>query len=149
MEDNNSIPKKKFQIGCIGTIVIIIVVFMVGLFIGIGVGGTSTVSATSTTANTTTSSTTSTTNTNATPITLTSGNYTAGKDFPTGTYTIEAISGYGNVSSSNLYNGGLNEIMAPNGSGNSDTVSSYKNVNLPKGTTLTVSNVTIKLVPVS
>ncbi len=152
MEDNNLKPKKKFQLGCIGTIVIVIIVFFVGLFIGVAIGNNNTTN----TPPTTTSSAVATNNSNtqssnastsASPVTLTSGNYTAGKDFPAGTYTIEAISGYGNVSSSNMYNGGLNEIMAPKGSGSSDTVSSYQNVSLPSGTTLTVSNVTIKLIP--
>lgn len=42
---------------------------------------------------------------------FTAGRYTAGIDFPAGTYDLTAISGTGNVSSSNLYSGGLNEIM--------------------------------------
>ena len=42
---------------------------------------------------------------------LGSGYYTAGIDFPAGTYDIEAISGNGNVSSDNMYDGGLNAIM--------------------------------------
>lgn len=42
-------------------------------------------------------------------ITSQSGNYTAGEDFPAGTYDLEAIEGGGNVQGS-----GLNEIMGVN-----------------------------------
>ena len=41
-------------------------------------------------------------------IDLTAGNYTAGIDLPVGTYNLTATAGSGNVSSSNMYNGGLN-----------------------------------------
>ena len=149
--------KKKFKLGCIGTIIVVIVVFVIGLGVGVAIGGSSsatTVSATtnstsnSTNTNTTASSTTSTSQVTATkPVTLTSGNYTAGKSFPAGTYTVEAISGYGNVSSSNMYAGGLNQIMAPAGTQDSSAISTYKNAKFPAGTTLTVSDVTIKLIP--
>ena len=42
---------------------------------------------------------------------LIAGNYIAGVDIPAGTYNLTATAGSGNVSSSNMYNGGLNEIM--------------------------------------
>ena len=42
---------------------------------------------------------------------LSAGNYVAGVDIPAGTYNLTATSGSGNVSSSNMYSGGLNEIM--------------------------------------
>ena len=76
---------------------------------------------------------------------LSSGNYTSGIDFPEGTYTITAISGSGNVSSDNMFSGGLNAIMSPE----SDDMyeSQYKNIELTEGTTLTISGVEIKLVP--
>lgn len=144
MEENNSQPKKKFPIASIIRIVIVIIVFVIGLLIGISIGGSNKVSTTAINYNTTASSKSPTMT-----ITLSNGKYTAGKDFPAGTYTIEAISGHGKVSSSNIHNGGLNEVMASNGSGNSGAVSSYKNVELPNGTTLTVGNVTIKLISVN
>jgi hypothetical protein len=78
---------------------------------------------------------------------LSAGNYTAGTDFPAGVYNIVATGSSGNVSSSNLYDGGLNEIM---GTDTSDgmTVSQVNNVELPEGTTLTVSGTSVQLVPV-
>lgn len=39
------------------------------------------------------------------------GNFVAGTDFPAGVYDIQAVSGNGNVSSDNIYSGGLNAIM--------------------------------------
>lgn len=42
---------------------------------------------------------------------LISGNYTVGVDFPAGVYTITAISGKGNVYSSNMHSGGINAAM--------------------------------------
>jgi len=74
---------------------------------------------------------------------LGNGNYTAGIDFPAGTYDITAIKGKGNVSSSNMYSGGLNAMM---GTGADDMYEKdYKNVEFPDGTILTVADVTIKI----
>lgn len=78
--------------------------------------------------------------------TLSSGNYTAGTDFEPGVYTITVVSGNGNVSSSNLYDGGLNAMMG------TDTSmglyeQEYKNIDLPEGTTLEISGVEVKLTP--
>ena len=78
-------------------------------------------------------------------ISLTSGNYTAGEDFPGGIYDVIAVKGKGNVNSSNIFDGGINAIMSPTGSDLYE--SSYKNIELPDGVTLTVSGVEIKLVP--
>lgn len=80
------------------------------------------------------------------PVQLSSGNYVAGEDFPAGIYNITAISGNGNVSSSNMYNGGLNAIMG------TDTSmglyeKSYKNVEFTSGVELTISGVDIELTP--
>lgn len=74
---------------------------------------------------------------------LYSGHYTSGIDFPEGTYTITAISGSGNVSSDNMYSGGLNELMASEK--DEHYISEFKNAQLPKGTVLSVSGVTIKI----
>jgi hypothetical protein len=73
---------------------------------------------------------------------LSSGNYTAGIDFPAGTYDIQAISGIGHVASSNLLSGGLNETMAIN---DSRLLKSYEGAELPKGTLLTVGGMKVKI----
>ncbi len=78
------------------------------------------------------------------PVGLSAGNYTAGTDFPAGVYNVTATGGSGNVSSSNMFEGGLNEIMGTDGYG----ITEYKNVLLEEGITLTVSGTTITLVPV-
>lgn len=80
---------------------------------------------------------------------LGNGNFVAGEDFPAGVYNIVAVSGGGNVSSSNLYNGGINAVM---GTADQNAMldmyeQEYKNIDLPEGTTLTVSGVQIQLVP--
>ena len=79
-----------------------------------------------------------------TPVDLQAGNYTSGTDFPAGTYTIVATGGSGNVSSSNMYNGGLNEVMGNDGFG----ITQFNNAVLPEGETLSVSGTTVQLVPV-
>ena len=78
-------------------------------------------------------------------IELSNGNYVAGTDFEAGTYTITAISGNGNVYSSNMFSGGLNAIMGTSNNGFYEL--EYKNIKLPKGTTLTIDGVTVRLTP--
>lgn len=86
---------------------------------------------------------------------LENGNFTAGEDFEAGTYDIIAISGGGNVISSNMYNGGINAIMGSdqtiaemNEVGMGDMYKKeYKNIKLPKNTTLKLDGVTVRLVP--
>ncbi|MFV0394914.1 MAG: hypothetical protein ACK5LC_11055 [Coprobacillaceae bacterium] len=78
-------------------------------------------------------------------ITLGSGNYTAGVDFNPGVYNVVAISGTGNVSSSNMYDGGLNAIM---GIGDDFYEVEYKNITFDNATTLKISGVEIQLIPV-
>ncbi len=84
-------------------------------------------------------------------INLGSGNFTSGTDFSAGTYDVIAVSGGGNVSSDNLYSGGLNAVMGvaeKNKEIGSDMYQQeYKNVELPEGTTLSISGVAIQLVP--
>lgn len=76
---------------------------------------------------------------------LSNGNYVAGSDFEAGTYDIVAVSGNGNVSSSNMFSGGINAVM---GTRNSDFYEKeYKNIKLPHGTELTIDGVTINLIP--
>lgn len=78
-------------------------------------------------------------------VTLTNGNYIAGVDFDSGTYDIIAISGNGNVSSSNMFSGGLNAIMGVRNDGFYEK--EYKNIRLPYGTELNIDGVKVKLVP--
>lgn len=84
--------------------------------------------------------------TDAAPIDLGAGNYTCGTDFPAGTYTIVATGGNGNVSSDNMYEGGLNEIMGTSNDGYS--ITQFNNATFQDGNTLTVSGTTIQLAPV-
>lgn len=84
-------------------------------------------------------------NTATKEVTLSAGNYMAGTDFTEGVYDVVAVSGSGNVSSDNIYEGGINAIM---GTKTNDMYQKeYKNVSLKSGVTLKVSGVTIKLVP--
>ena len=97
---------------------------------------------------------------NRTEIELSDGNYVAGEDFVEGKYDIVAIKGSGNVSSSDMFSGGLNSVMASkdkidelNKRGLSSLADTYqtnfKNAKLKKGVELNISNgVTIKLIPV-
>lgn len=78
------------------------------------------------------------------PVDLQPGNYTAGTDFPAGTYNIIATGPSGNVSSSNMYDGGLNEIMGTDGFG----IAQYNNARLDDKVTLEISGTSIQLVPV-
>jgi len=77
------------------------------------------------------------------PIEFGSGNFVAGEDFPAGKYDIVWVSGYGNVSSSNLFSGGINAIMGDKENAEKE----YKNIKLPKGTELKISSVKVKLIP--
>ena len=70
-------------------------------------------------------------------------------DFPAGKYDIVAVSGGGNVSSSNAFSGGINAVM---GTEEQNEVADmyeqeYKNIDLPEGTTLTIDGVQVQLVP--
>lgn len=77
---------------------------------------------------------------------LSSGHYTAGIDFPAGTYTITALSGSGNVQSSNMFSGGLNEVMSPEENEYTDIyIQEFKNAKLEKDVVLSISGVTVKI----
>lgn len=84
-------------------------------------------------------------NKNAKEVTLKSGNYVSGKDFNVGTYDIVAVKGSGNVSSSNLFDGGLNEIMGIKKDGFS--IKKYKNAIFDEDVELSISGVQVKLIP--
>lgn len=77
---------------------------------------------------------------------LSSGNYVAGNDFAVGIYDIVHVSGsMGNVSSSNMFDGGINEILGP---GNDNfTIKEFKNAHFEENDELSVSGITIKLIP--
>ena len=82
-------------------------------------------------------------NTAVNSIALTPGKYKSGQNFQAGTYDILWVNGFGTVSSSNLFDQGIFERM-----GFDDlTAKEFKNLELKDGTTLTVSDLTIKLVP--
>lgn len=84
----------------------------------------------------------------ATEYTLTNGHYTAGIDLPVGRCNIVALSGQGNVSSSNIFEGGINEVFGID-DGSGFYAQSFKNLELNDNIELTISNgVTIKLIPV-
>lgn len=76
-----------------------------------------------------------------------SGNYTAGIDFPAGKYDIVAVSGGGNVSSSNAFDGGINAVMGTEDKNELMDMyeQEYSNIDLPDGTTLSISGVTVRL----
>ena len=80
------------------------------------------------------------------PIVLSSGNYVAGTDFPAGTYNITCTKGTGNISSSNLFDGGINEIFGEK----NDTIhiNSFSNAVLKDGDTLELSGITVTLTQV-
>lgn len=82
-------------------------------------------------------------------IDLTAGHYTAGTDFPAGSYNVIATSGFGNVSSDSLYDGGLNEIMGIAGSDPTGlSIESFSNLTLDEGVVLSIDGVSVQLVPV-
>lgn len=83
----------------------------------------------------------------AAPIDLGSGNFVAGTDFPEGIYTVIGTGEAGNVSSDNMYAGGLNEIMGPGG--DDFSIHEFKNATFEAGTTLSISGTSVQLVPVS
>lgn len=70
--------------------------------------------------------------------TLTAGHYTAGIDLPAGQADIAAVSGKGNLSSSNLYNGGVNEMFGID-DGSKLYTSSFKGLSYPKDTVLSLN----------
>lgn len=80
-------------------------------------------------------------------IIFTDGNYESGIDFTIGIYKVVAVSGTGNLSSSNIFDGGINEMFGvDDGSGFFND--QFLNANLEKGVTLSISGgLTVKLIP--
>lgn len=82
---------------------------------------------------------------NTETISLSNGYFVAGEDFPEGVYDVLATSGHGNVSSDNMFDGGLNEVM---GAEETDFyIKLFKNATFSEGTTLKVDGVDIDLIP--
>lgn len=79
-------------------------------------------------------------------IELSNGYFVAGEDFPAGVYDVVAVSGYGNVSSSNLYSGGLNAIMGVDAKFDIYE-QEYKNIEFPNDVILEIDGVKINLIP--
>ena len=80
-------------------------------------------------------------------VNFTNGNYLSGTDFPAGTYNLKAVSGTGNISSSNLFSGGINEMFGVN-DGTGLYSPSFANVDLSEGIELEISGgVTVMLIP--
>jgi hypothetical protein len=74
---------------------------------------------------------------------FTPGHYLSGRDFDPGTYDVEAISGKGNVYSSNILDGGLNDIMSSVKDEYFNNIN--KNIRFQKNTELAIMGVTVKL----
>jgi len=85
-------------------------------------------------------------------VTLGNGNFIAGTDFPVGYYTIVAEQGGGNVSSSNMFDDGINAIMGTKeedaAMGGGFYEQSYYGIKLSEGVELSIDGVKIKLIPV-
>lgn len=82
---------------------------------------------------------------NTETISLGSGNFVAGEDFPAGVYDIVATSGYGLVSSDKALDGGILAYMGVEESIIYET--EYKNIVLSEGVTLKIESVDIDLIP--
>lgn len=80
-------------------------------------------------------------------VTLSSGNYTVGSDLPEGTYKVVAVSGNGNLSSSNLFNGGINEVFGID-DGSGYYTKEFLNLQLEKDITVEIKgNLKVKFIP--
>ena len=77
---------------------------------------------------------------------LTSGNYISGEEIESGFYNIIAVSGTGNLSSSNMFDGGLNEMFGID-DGTGFYAEEFHNISLSEGVELTVSGLTIRMIP--
>lgn len=73
---------------------------------------------------------------------LTAGRYEAGIDFPEGTYSLTCISGSGNVNSSNMYAGGLNEVMSTDAS-DEYSIDSFNNAQFSNGVILSIASTAV------
>lgn len=78
-----------------------------------------------------------------------SGHYISGLDFPAGTYDVFAVSGGGNVSSTNLLEGGMNSMMATKdfvvGMDDDMYVEALEAIDLPEGVRVFVDGMTVEM----
>ena len=74
-----------------------------------------------------------------TEFTLTAGQYYAGIDIPCGKFDLVAISGDGNVSSSNMFSGGVNGMFGGPEADSELYNESFNGVKLPKGERIEIS----------
>lgn len=80
-------------------------------------------------------------------VTLGSGNYTVGSDLSEGTYKVVAVSGNGNLSSSNMFNGGINEVFGVD-DGSGYYTKEFLNLQLQKDVTVEIKgNLKVKFIP--
>lgn len=77
-------------------------------------------------------------------VTLSNGHFTSGKDFEPGTYDITCTSGSGNISSDNMFDGGINEVMGYKKDG---YIEKAYHIELPEDTILTVDGIKITMTP--
>lgn len=138
--------KKGCGIGCLGVVIIVVIIVIIAVAISPTPSSSISNSVSSTTTNTTNSNKANISQPQEEQVTLSNGNYTAGKDFVAGEYNVIATSGSGNVYDSD---GAINQVMSPETDSSAGIISEFKNVTFTKGDVLTVSDVTIKLVPVS
>ena len=81
-------------------------------------------------------------------ITISNGNYDIGDDIPAGIYNVKAVSGDGNINSSNMFDGGINEMFGTDDNNTGYYSSAFANLPLSDGDTLEISNgVTVELIP--
>jgi len=83
-------------------------------------------------------------------ITLSNGNYIAGEDFESGTYNIVVVSGNGTISTSNLYDDGVNDFFGIDDDWGLYT-EQFLNLEIPENVEISVSStigqLTVKLIP--
>lgn len=83
-------------------------------------------------------------------VTLSAGRYTAGTDFPAGTYNFTVLKGVGNVESSNMHEYGINDVMGTTwrmAEGFGFCEQDYANISLPEGTILSLSGIELLMIP--
>lgn len=81
-----------------------------------------------------------------TEYTLSAGQYYAGVDIPCGKFDLLAVSGSGNVSSSNIYKGGINGLYAKPGDGPDYYDEAYNGIKLPEGERINIcDNLVVKI----
>jgi len=134
--------KKKHPIN-----IVIIVVAIIALIVLIPKGGSKTTSAKSDkAAGSAAGETEPDLSAVATEYTLTAGYYFAGIDIPAGKFDLVAVSGDGNVITSNMYKGGVNGMFGGPEADRDFYKESYNGIKLPEGESMEVSgDLTVKI----